>query len=222
MNPVLSPFEWCVVLALILGDALVLRAYLRPDETRAKKRYPKRSFMIHALGGLAALVLGALAVLAHGFGLQTMASVCGLGQGVAVALFAGLFALPMARHTSGFPGFNLVGYVLYTLAWIVSALLLLWKPSAHTAYACFVLTHAYLTCRIMVWLIERGWERLRGQPLGAELAYSIATAIAALIPLALAWGWIGATWHLGFVVLAIALQRARISTRWHFNQKMST
>ena len=39
-----------------------------------------------------------------------------IGQGLAIALFAGLFALQMARHTSGYPGFNLVGYILYTVA----------------------------------------------------------------------------------------------------------
>ena len=211
----LSPVEIVVAISLVIGDLLVLRAYLRPKEHGGGKAYPKRSFKLHVLGGLGALLLGGLALLAHWGEWGTAASVLSVGQGLVVALFAGLFALPMARHTSGYPGFNLVGYVLYTVAWIASALVLIAAPSVDASYACFVLTHAYLTCRVMVWLGEEGWKWLRGSEPAPEPTYSIATTIAAAITLVLAWGWFGLAWHLGSITLAMALQRAGVSVRWH-------
>lgn len=213
----LSPLEFSIALTFFIGDVLVIRAYLGSSPERGKKRYPRRSFLIHVLAGVGALLLGALALLAYSCGLDRLGAIAAVGQGLAVAFFAGIFALPMSRHTSGFPGFNLVGYVLYTVAWIASGLLLMWAPGIRSAYVCFVLTHAYLTCRVLVWVVEHGGERLLGRAPRPEPAYSVATTIAALIPLTLAWGTFGVAWHMASVTVAIALQHAGISGPWHAN-----
>ncbi len=217
----LSKFQFGVFIALCIGDALVLRAYVGPHQGGSSlgRRYPKLSFFTHVFGGLGSLAFGALAILAYAANYDTVGQVTAIGQGLAVIFFTGFFAFPLARHTLGFKGFNLVGYVGYTIGWIVSGFLAVAYPGPQTAFACFVLTHAYLTCRIFVYALRVGWQKLTGKRLSPDMNYSIATNIAAMIPLVIAWELKGFAAYVIITTVSLALHMLGISSPWHARYK---
>lgn len=209
-----------VFIAFVVGDLLVLKPYIGAGSGgHLGRRYPTVSFWTHVGGGLGALAFGAIALTAFLFEQPRAGAMVAVAQGVAVVVFAGTFALPLSRHTLGLKGFNLVGYVSYTLMWIFSGLLLISAPSIERAYACFVLTHAYLTCRVFVAGLRWLWPRLTGQRIDADLNYSIATSIAAMIPLVLAWGEKGLLAFLASTGVAVVLHALGFSSPWHARHK---
>lgn len=170
---------------------------------------------MHVAGGLGALAFGLLAIGGFMLGATAFAAGAAILQGLSVVVFAGTFALPLSRHTLGLKGFNLVGYVSYTLMWIFSGLLLLSTPTLSNAYACFVLTHAYLTCRVFVAGLRWAWPKLAGERISPDLNYSIATSVASMIPLVLAWGEVGLALFTASMVLALGLHALGFSSPWH-------
>ena len=205
----LSTFQVATALALTLGDVLVLQQYTSSPSTNGKKsHYPKLTLMAHVIGGLFALALGTLSLTLYQAGIPSLASIAAVGQGLCVLGPLGAFSMHMALYTHGHPGFNLSGYIMYALANVYSGVMGMLDPSPQTSYACFVMAHAYLTCRIFVILFERVLQ-WRG-----DGSYSTATNIASNITLVLAYGTNGMRCHALITVLALWLECAGVG-RFH-------
>lgn len=209
----LSGFEVSVVAAFTLADVAIMGAYVG-ERGETVKTYGK-TFKVHVYGGLACVLFGALALLLFSLKMTTLGVAATWVQGASILALAGPAAFPLARYTSGLKGFNMLGYMGYTLAWLFSGLSLLWAPSLQAAYAAYVLTHAFLTCRIFVMGFEWVYKRWVGHAPDPSWNYSIATSIAAMIPLILAWGKIGVACFIAIWGGAILGHVFANSSRWH-------
>lgn len=209
----LSVLQASIVLALTLTDCIIMGAYVG-ERGEAVKNYG-RTFKLHVYGGLSCVGFGALALLFFSLGMTTLGSVAAVIQGLSILALAAPAAFPLARYTSGLKGFNMLGYMGYTLAWLYSGLCLLWLPSLKTVYAAYILTHAFLTCRLFVKGFEWAYTRWAGKAPDASWNYSIATSVAAFLPMALAWGATGAAYFLSVWVVSILAHAFANASRWH-------
>jgi hypothetical protein len=199
----LSTFEMATAMVLFIGDILTVVRYT--DGLFRPKHYPKRVLAFHAIGGLCSLAVGSLSLIAYQTGFATVGSTAAVFQGICTTLCLGLASMPMARYTKGCPGYNLTGYMSYALACVYSGLVSVFHPSPRTSWACFVVAHAYLTCRVAVNFFE---NKLRWK---GDSSYSaVATSVATGVPLTLAYGLKGIVANALFVLIGLALQSGGI------------
>ena len=167
---------------LLLLDLAVLSVYIKkvlrcPQPLTSSQglspkmtKYYGKKILVHLFGCL--LLLGT-AVLAHLVSIlvdvnptwywSLLLRACEGCVGLCVVA-AGGSALALAQHTSGLEGFCWVGYTMYTLLWIYTGLALFTDPatrekekyegSGHLVYECWVISHAFLFCRIFTMALK--------------------------------------------------------------------
>lgn len=209
----LSGFEVMVALWLTITDCAIMSAYI--GERGHQIRKYGRTFWAHVFGGLSSVIFGAFALALFFIGLPLLATLAAILQGFSIILFAGPFAFPLARYTSGLKGFNMMGYMGYTLAWLYSGVCIVWAPSIETVYIGYVLTHAFLTCRIFVRGFEWAWTKWSGNEPDPAWNYTLATSVAALIPMVLAYGMTGALYYMAVYIPAMLAHFFANTSRWH-------
>jgi len=96
-----------------------------------------------------------------------------------------------------------------------SGLCYLYELSLHTVYIGCVITHAFLTCRIFVKGFEMGWQWLTGRMPDAAWNYTLATSVAAFIPMCIAYGKPGVLYYMAVYIPAMLAHFFANTSRWH-------
>lgn len=211
----LTAWEYFWVGLFFVSDLILLKSYLHYKLGENQKKYNKKAFLLHVLGSLVILLLGPIVFLLNFYSSQSLSIFLTRIVGAACVFFAGPFAFSMARRTSGLKGFNLVGYCAYALYWMYSGGLALVSGQVLHAYDCYILSHAYFTCRLFVWAFEHHWPKSYKYQFSPDWNYSIATSIAACIPLAIVWQWRGVLLFTLGTCLGVILEWLNISPQWH-------
>lgn len=198
------------ILALVVLDFVVMSTYVTKGFSSTMMRYYGAKIAVHTAAGMTLLAVGVAGLAASlpadlayslPFGCWLdVVRVCEIVLGTAVVV-AGCTSLALARYTSGYEGYNWAGYSLYTLLWISSGLRLFAPPgssarpradplelstsSGREMYVCFVVSHAFLFCRIFT-------VGLKPLGLGFKMTYAVGTAVATLVTLVIAYGKWGA------------------------------
>eukprot|EP00656_Telonema_subtile_P002547 TRINITY_DN11137_c0_g1_i1.p1 TRINITY_DN11137_c0_g1~~TRINITY_DN11137_c0_g1_i1.p1 ORF type:complete len:271 (-),score=65.32 TRINITY_DN11137_c0_g1_i1:236-1048(-) len=221
---------FCVLLLL---DISVLSVYIKKGLSPTMTKYYGKKILFHTV---ACLLLLGIAILAHIVSIPAdvnsewhwamLLRVCEGCIGLCVVV-AGGSSLALARHTSGYEGFNWAGYTMYTLLWIYTGLALFTDPatrekekyegSGHSVYECWVISHAFLFCRIFTMALKPLNDVLGGP----KMVYAVGTSIATLVPLAIAYDWHGFQCWAVSIVVCIAVEVSGAGDWIHVRGKKS-
>lgn len=230
----MEPVAWAILFGFCWLDAAVMSVYIKLGLSHGmSSKYGRVKIVGHTVAGAGLLLTGIAALLAYELGWSGLGSALSFAQGTCVVACA-VGALALARHTSGYEGFNWLGYTLYSILLIAAGARVLAAAATGSTHACanrnrvpspsgcdarvdvydsWVLTHAFLFCRLCVTAVHK----LSSHWLGEKARYSVGTAIATLIPLALTHGAAGAMLWYYSVLLCVIAEAAGVGRLVHVN-----
>jgi len=199
------------VVGLLLLDFLFVGVYATKGFSGTMNRYYGYKIAAHTASGMVLLLAASVGLAAAAFADMDrgwslpwgswlrLVRLCEVVLGLST-IAAGATALALARYTSGLKGYNWAGYTLYSLLWISTGLRLLSMPGSslrareplevqndshwQDIYTCFVVTHAFIFCRIFT-------VAFKPLGMGYNITYAVGTAVATLATLAMAYGMWG-------------------------------